>query len=326
MTCFCGKKQLIATSLQSSKYVYYFSNNKWFLSNPLLKSYLYSSVNNVFHVSCMNCKKFWKESDLAPIYSPSTKNFKEITLDLDSTLISTEYAWEEKDADLVFTIPPYTYYVFKRPHLDEFLKELCIRFDKINIFTSAQKEYADNVINSLSIPSNKLGFVKTRQDCQNERPYGWMDREYLKDISNSLIIDDKQHVIRGYNNVVLEIPKYHYSNKSDNELLKMIPILSVDETEIKIPDLIDGNLFVFELKLEIDFTSMPWQVHQQILNDVPNGRFNYINNQASIFVGGINYPTYVKLINHLHPYISYQMLTEEEFDIQISKRKLNDDF
>lgn len=116
---------------------------------------------------------------------------KTLVLDLDHTLVYVQKSQlPNTKADFSFNLNKVTYFVYKRPFLENFLFSASKLFDVV-IFTSAKKEYADIIIDWF----DKFNFVKRRfyqNDCvvRNNR--------FVKDVSRLainlngiLMVDDK---------------------------------------------------------------------------------------------------------------------------------------
>lgn len=299
-------------------------------------------------INCYDCRSEWKVSELENQFSPAIKH-KEITLDIDATLIDTEYAWEEPTRDFQFKDPDSRtiYYIFKRPHLDHFMAELQKRFDKINFFTSATEWYAKEILLHLNIAPEKMGWLKTRKDCVNGRPLSF-DREYIKNMDNSLMIDDKFLVVEGYNNTVIKINPFHHSMKKDTELLDIISLLNKEKEEISCPKVISGEVSIYLRHHEIEFKNLPWEKHQDLLEivsmtqaeiDLGKNRtkltpnyFTYQNDLAKIGYTNVSFESYLKIQELLKGFTESILLSEEEFNSLTDnyykkiKSSFNDDF
>lgn len=336
MKCLCGSKKLKAYNFDDLNYIYYQIDNYWVLENPLL-TYFYST-QNYFTIKCLNCQKIWNENKISPKKSKKIDH-KEIVLDLDHTLFYVD-SFEIKDFDFSFKDPKHniTYYAKKRPYLDKSIRSLESRFEKINFFTSAMDWYADILISSLKINPLKIGFIKTRKDTYEARPLSF-DRELMKPLNDSLIIEDKPLIIDGYNNTIFKVSPY-YGGK-DKELLTIIKNLSKEESEIIEPKYISGEIYFHIRKIKIKFSKLPIWFIKKILS-LPNSsqkeldKFNVImpifkpyikitENFSEIFFLDLSYNNYKKLMGYLKIYSKSKLLTKSSYN-KNQYKKINDNF
>lgn len=173
------------------------------------------------------------------------KNNKNVILDLDQTLIwathsYTNKGYKGKDSKRTYNfkikIGRDTYFVFKRPGLDNFLKKIFEESLSVSIWTAATKVYCDKIVNNIFTDEqkSKLKFIWTRNKTISKDGY-----YYLKDLNkvfksfknfntkNTILIDDNpNHFIVSPCNVkyikAWETPKH----SKDNELSKILRFLS----------------------------------------------------------------------------------------------------
>lgn len=331
MKCQCGSSKLQAYNTQNLDYILYYVNNQWVVSDPAIKSHFFSSQRN-FTIKCFDCNKTQSINNIDKVVSP-TLNHKEITLDLDHTLFHVEYAWELESYDFTFSIKSdyglIKYYVCKRPHLDEFIKFLESRFEKINVFTAASESYAQELVKSLNISSDKMGYLKTIKDTVNERALHF-EKEYMKFMENSLVVEDKPLVVKGYNNQIIKVVPFHYYSKKDDELLKVIKLLSKKEKVISQPEKMSGEITLFVRDLKISFKDMPFELYSKILDiksktkdelnqlyilvQESNPSFEYKNKKGSFSFTDLTYENYLQLYNLISVYTDYKLLSDREYD------------
>ena len=155
----------------------------------------------------------------------STK--KKLILDLDETLVHSGFNPFTRQSDISIQInidgKMHTINILKRPHVDEFLKEISNYFD-IYVFTASMEEYASPVIDLI----DKNNLVKGkffRQDCIFNNGLYIKDLfKVTKDLKDVIIIDNNPSSYM--NNEDNGIPiKTWYDDLNDNELIKLIPIL-----------------------------------------------------------------------------------------------------
>jgi TFIIF-interacting CTD phosphatase-like protein len=234
MKCECGSPKLQAINIENLDFVFNFVAGKWIISDPEVKK-KFSPRSKPFIVHCFACNGHFELENLHPQYSPGIEH-KEIVLDLDHTLIYAEYDDKEEyeGSDLIFKDPNsnFKYFIYARPHLKEFIKELEKRFNKINFYTAAVEWYAEAIITFLDISKEKIGFIKHRSHTEEGRHVKF-GKELLKLVDNSLIIEDKPHVIKGFNNVIFRVSPYFRDQTSDKALLKALNLLNKKEQKLK---------------------------------------------------------------------------------------------
>lgn len=164
---------------------------------------------------------------LPPLSCPAKKT---IFLDLDETLVhsKTDPAPEHYD----FTVRPkidgqaITFYVLKRPGVDEFLREAAKDFELV-VFTAGLKEYASLVLDRLDSKGDVISHRLYRDSC---RKLGGM---FVKDLSavgreldRVVIVDDNPNTyIFQPENAVPMSP--FVDNLADRELWKLRKFLQV---------------------------------------------------------------------------------------------------
>lgn len=343
MKCKCGSSKLRAYNPENLDYILYYVNNRWVLSDPSIKSYFNSQ--KPFYIDCMSCWNYSKHDKLESIpemISPSLDQYKEITLDLDHTLFHIDDQKDEKhEADFTFKFEAYegyfiTYYAHKRPYVDQFIQTLCEKFEKINIFTAAQPAYADVLVKSLNIPQNKMGYLKNITSTQLERGLEF-ERQYLKPMENSLVVEDKPLVIKGYNNTVIKVRDYFYVLKEkDQELLRVLKLLSQKEKIIKAPNKMNGEISLLVRSHVIKIKDMPYEKYKELLKiktktkDELNKQhiiyqesppsFCYKNNKGEFTFTDLSYDNYVRLFNLIKKYTKNNLLSEKEYNQLLTDR------
>lgn len=143
-----------------------------------------------------------------------------IKLDLDHTLISSFiFDDETMKGDFSIEVGSINYEVLIRPNLKVFI-DFCLKnFSSVEVITAGTKEYAKEICKKIGLDNVKL---TTREDlvlAELDMRFGEMD--YIKDASESLMIDDKTYIFSGKGFLVLN-PKPYISSKTDDELLKII--------------------------------------------------------------------------------------------------------
>lgn len=163
-----------------------------------------------------------------------------IVLDLDETLIYTQmHKPSATKCDFKFTIAGSTYYVSKRPGLDNFLNFVFGHFESVSVWTAATEEYAKIIMQHIftNEQRNSLLFIKTRADNHISLLYPLYKPLLVlfKDnkakaikmrASNTIMIDDREEVMSAnYGNGFL-VPPYN-GNKTDIVLYQLVIVLRI---------------------------------------------------------------------------------------------------
>lgn len=331
MECECRSSKLKAYNFSNLDYILFYVD-KWIISDPS-KTDLFYSTKRQYTIKCQDCNNEWQD-EIKEAFSPKITH-NEITLDLDHTLVhvTEDYYFDNTKTDKKIKHPDINSYysLTKRPHMDMFIKECCKIFDKINFYTASHDWYAKEVMEVIKIPKEKLGYIKTFKDTTRERPLSF-EWEMMKHINNSLVIDDKPLVVKGYNNIVYKIPSFSaYSKENDTELLKALEIFKKKEFTIKIPDTFDCIIELFlkntriELKnISLDLISTIFKevkiITKEELSLLPVHTTLYypyldvINNQGRISMVDINYNNYETLCYIIRNHTNHQKFTPQEFN------------
>jgi Dullard-like phosphatase family protein len=119
------------------------------------------------------------------------QNTERITLfiDLDNTLIFSSLNKLDNIKTKNFAFIDNKYYVYKRPHLDDFLNTIS-QFCDVSIYTASVKEYADKIIDY--IDKNKVIANRYyRHDCVYINNTWCKDvSKFVAEMSRLIIIDD----------------------------------------------------------------------------------------------------------------------------------------
>lgn len=146
---------------------------------------------------------------------------KKLGIDLDHTIILAdilEYA--KYDFTHHFPNEMHRKYFWKRSHVDAFLSFALENFE-VQILTAATKEFAEFVAENLGI----LGKVEIKDRAHwikgpVKNFYGELEEDYIKAVNDTIVVDDKDYVVQGENNIVIKVkPCWTHA---DDELLKVI--------------------------------------------------------------------------------------------------------
>ncbi|CAI2162813.1 7299_t:CDS:10 [Funneliformis geosporum] len=178
-----------------------------------------SSIDNISSLKAANSSIRLKNST-KPIHQSSltsTPSFssmmksKTLILDLDETLIHSTSRGSRSDAHMIEVMVDNhacLYYVYKRPHVDHFLKKVS-EWYKVVIFTASMPEYADPVIDWLDPNKSLIGNRYFRQSCTNR------SGAYIKDLT--IVEPDLSKVCLVDNSPI--------SDPHDEALLDLLPFL-----------------------------------------------------------------------------------------------------
>lgn len=192
-----------------------------------------------------------------------------IFLDMDHTLICTMKSSALQDvppvymADLQsFTGTKYyrePYYIYKRPHLDDFLKQLSMRYSEVYVFTASEKLYADQILDNLD-PDGKIFTKRWYIDSLTPSTIdGNLSKNVLTlDVSKQdgdetttttnrinpkrfVLIDDKEYYMTSHMSNGILIKGFHIDSNASNDdsLLKVLDLLEDLDKEDDVRPLLD---------------------------------------------------------------------------------------
>jgi Dullard-like phosphatase family protein len=187
-------------------------------------------------ITIKNTKSTIKSSNLTKLSNSKinllpnkTDNRKTLVLDLDETLIHSAFepfiprdditlTMKMKDNDIII-------HVLKRPYLDEFLNIVTQKYEVV-IFTASISDYANPLLDQLD-PMKKISHRLFREHCTKaDNGLFIKDLNRLgRDLKNVIIIDNNPVSFIANKANGLPILTWH-SIKSDNELIKLIPLLT----------------------------------------------------------------------------------------------------
>lgn len=165
---------------------------------------------------------------------------KLLILDIDETLLHASYQplQTAKDSTPAYDFMLAEYFVYLRPHLNEFLA-FCFEHFHVAIWTSASELYALEVQHKIitdnpRFADKKLAFVWSRKRCVQRLDYEYKDYYFIKDLKkvkkqgysleHIIMVDNTpRKLCRNYGNLVCV--KDFLGDKNDDELLKLMRYL-----------------------------------------------------------------------------------------------------
>ena len=166
-------------------------------------------------------------------FLPEKKSDKKtLILDLDETLIHSSYKPFNINNDIVIKMKSskafdgkhYLIHVLKRPYVDIFLSIVCDIFEVV-IFTASMQEYANPILDEIDA-EKKIKYRLYRDHCIKIDKDKYIKNLNLlgRDLKNVIIIDNNptSYILNVSNG--LPISSWE-SCQSDNELIKLIPLL-----------------------------------------------------------------------------------------------------
>eukprot|EP00347_Sterkiella_histriomuscorum_P016946 403351246 len=151
-----------------------------------------------------------------------------IVVDLDLTLIYTTIFKPENDQDAIVinksesSLP---IYVYKRPYLDTFLKDLS-KMGQISIFTAGTQEYADPIIDEID-PQGLIKGRYYREHCKLDKHGNQLKPMEIitKNLKKLVIIEDQKIIKEKYPKNTILVPEFTNNNKKDKALLQVLNVL-----------------------------------------------------------------------------------------------------
>ena len=172
---------------------------------------------------------------------------KTLFLDLDETLVHSAFKTYYSKEDIVFNMlydgKEHTIYVLKRPYVDEFLEKMSNLFELV-IFTASISDYANPLLNKLD-PKRRISYRLFREHCTIQGNLFIKDlRKVGRDLKDVIIIDNNPISYLYNKENGIPILTWH-SFQSDNELIKLIPLLELlsktDDVRTVIKKVVNGS-------------------------------------------------------------------------------------
>ncbi|RIA95828.1 NLI interacting factor-like phosphatase-domain-containing protein [Glomus cerebriforme] len=174
-----------------------------------------------------NAKQVYQSSMTSTPSFSSMMKTKTLILDLDETLIHSTSRGSRADAHMIEVMVDNhacLYYVYKRPHVDHFLKKVS-EWYKVVIFTASMPEYADPVIDWLDPNKNLICNRFFRQSCTNRNGAYIKDLTIVEpDLSKVCLVDNSpiSYAMHQENGIAIE---GWINDPHDEALLDLLPFL-----------------------------------------------------------------------------------------------------
>ena len=139
-----------------------------------------------------------------------------------------------------------SFYVYKRPYLDEFLNQVCQWFD-VAIFTAGDKPYADAILNVID-PKCHIQRRYYKENCS------LVDGRYVKRIETvnsaletAMLVDNNPEYYRMDKCNAISITSW-YGDDKDKELKNLLPFVDLMRTVEDVRSVLNLNCWTVCLK------------------------------------------------------------------------------
>jgi Dullard-like phosphatase family protein len=209
-------------------------------------NYVLQAIKSIIPLKSLN---YSKSLDVKKLILPET-NLKTLILDLDETLIHSDFDGKYKDHDHTVTFisdnEEISVPVLIRPGLFEFIKNISEHFEII-VFTAGVKDYADAVLNYLDPDDRYFKHRFYRHDCINIA-----NRVFIKDLrifvnrreEDIIIVDNSLYSFSNQISNGVLINSF-YNDKDDRELFNLLNYLCNYLREVEDVRLINEQVFNF---------------------------------------------------------------------------------
>ena len=252
------------------------SNNKNNSNNKINENSILKGLKNITNIiTNSNNIKYLPEK---PNY---LSNKKTLILDLDETLVHSAFKSFYSKEDIVFNMQfdgkQHTIHVLKRPYVDEFLDKMSKLYE-IVIFTASISDYANPLLNKLD-PRRRICHRLFREHCTSTGNLFIKDlRKIGRDLKDTIIIDNNPISYLYNKDNGIPIITWH-SSQSDNELVKMIPLLElltkVDDVRIVIKKVVNGSY--------INYTEVNKLIKKNNLNNMKSNNDDKNEDNKNLF-------------------------------------------
>ena len=239
------KNQILSPEDEDDIYQF---NNK----NENIQKYNDDMDYNYLNIKNINYSNYINEENIK-FLNEQHKKIKTLILDLDETLVHSSFQpllssnkqiiKPDISFNIFFNYKYYNIFVYKRPFLHKFLKEMN-KIYNIYIFTASIEKYAKPLLEQLD-KKNYISKKLYRESCTIS------EGKFIKDLSllnlklNDVILLDNNPYSYKYNKKNgLPIKTWHF-DKNDKEIIKIIPLLkylsNVDDVRKYIPYIIEND-------------------------------------------------------------------------------------
>lgn len=180
------------------------------------------------------------EGSLLPPLHPDDKGKKTLVLDLDETLVHSSFK-PVPNPDCIVSLELegeiHHVYVLKRPGLDEFLKDVCERFEVV-VFTASLGKYADPLMDMLD-PHKRVRSRLFREACVEHHNTFVKDLSLMgRPMSDIMIVDNSPYSYIFQPDNAIPVTSW-FNDMSDKQLGQLSKFLTNVED---VPDVCDALL------------------------------------------------------------------------------------
>jgi len=213
---------------------------------------------------------------------PKTSNKKTLVLDLDETLVHSQFLEFSSPSDIIIKIEIeneiYDIHVLVRPGVKEFLEKM-EKYYEIVIFTASISKYADILLNIID-PKGLCPFRLFREHCTLINNTFVKDLKNLgRDLKDIIIVDNSPLSYSFHPENGLPILSW-FEDKNDRELYNIIPLLiflsGVKDVREYIPKLVVENAISY-IEVEKLFKNNNFD-YKKLKNNIKNRNIKNINN------------------------------------------------
>ena len=252
---------------------------------------------------------------------PKTSNKKTLVLDLDETLVHSQFLEFSSPSDIIIKIEIekeiYDIHVLVRPGVKEFLEKM-EKYYEIVIFTASISKYADILLNIID-PKGLCPFRLFREHCTLINNTFVKDLKKLgRDLKDIIIVDNSPLSYSFHPENGLPILSW-FEDKNDKELYNITPLLiflsDVKDVREYIPKLVVENTISY-IEVEKLFKNNDFD-YKKLKNNIKNRNNKNLNsikpnknniNNTSKNTNAIEYQNQDKLINSKEYNINIQIV------------------
>ena len=261
---------------------------------------------------------------------PQKSNKKTLVLDLDETLVHSQFLEFSIPSDIIIKIgiekEIYDIHVLIRPGVKEFLEEMK-NYYEIVIFTASISKYADILINIID-QNGYCPYRLFREHCT------FIDNTFVKDLTklgrdlkDIIIVDNSPLSYSFHPNNGLPILSW-FEDKDDKELFNIIPILiflsKVNDVRDYIPKIVINNTISYA-KAEQLFNNTKSNINNQKNNNVNLNKSDNKNDNKKKTKGyNINIQIVQNNINNINNIINEKVSKDDKNKLKFSNLDNNE--